>query len=819
MANAAPDSLELNGSTLLENAPIGSQIGELIATDPDFNSSIAFSLVDGNGSQHNQLFEIHQNQILRSLHSLDYETNATAYSVRIRVTDPYAASLERTFSISLLNEVEDLDADQIEDFYDSDDDGDGFSDSVEIAYGSDPRDPNSLANAAPDSLELNGSTLLENSPIGTQVGEFISTDPDSNSSLTFSLVDGNDSQHNQLFEIHQNQILRSLHSLDYETNATAYSIRIRVTDPYAASLERTFSISLLNEVEDLDGDQIEDFYDSDDDGDGFPDSVEIAYGSDPRDPNSLVNAAPDSLELNGSTLLENAPIGTQVGELIATDPDFNSSLTFSLVDGNDSQHNQLFEIHQNQILRSLHSLDYETNATTYSVRIRVTDPYAASLERTFSISLHNVIEDFDLDGIEDHFDPDDDNDGFSDQQELEFGSDSLNPEITPNQPPSSLSFSTRSFPENLPIGSYIGDFSATDRDANSSFRFSLVDGNGSKDNFLFEIDVNGSLVTRTTFDFESNSSIYSVRVQVRDEWNASLEESFQLILDDLDENAPVLTLLGDPVITLTTGSAFRDPGAAWIDDLDGNGTTYASRSDFNDSKAGTYTLIYSISDRAGNPARDLNRTLVYHDPTLPLVRTLTAELDRNQSLSLHAQLLDAGGLEIAEIGIEIGTRPSLSDGNLHPLRPNDRDGFYSTHLENLPTGVELFYRAYAINRLGISYGSVRKIQLPQVVDPNIWWTQALVHDGGWRTLDWFGTFLLTDEDHWMYHAGFGWIYVVSDDHGGLWLWKEGLDWLWTSRSSAPFFWMNSSADWLYPIFLKHGRLGFWNYSTETFIEL
>ena len=142
---------------------------------------------------------------------------------------------------------------------DSDDDGDGFSDSVEIAYGSDPRNPNSLANAAPDSLELNGSTLLENALIGSQVGELIATDPDFNSSLTFSLVDGNGSQHNQLFEIHQNQILRSLHSLDYETNATAYSVRIRVTDPYAASLERTLSISLLNEVEDLDGDQIEDF--------------------------------------------------------------------------------------------------------------------------------------------------------------------------------------------------------------------------------------------------------------------------------------------------------------------------------------------------------------------------------------------------------------------------------------------------------------------------------------------------------------------------------------------------------------------------------
>ena len=48
-----------------------------------------------------------------------------------------------------MNVIEDLDEDGIEDFYDSDDDGDGFSDAEEIAYGSDPRDPDSVANTAP----------------------------------------------------------------------------------------------------------------------------------------------------------------------------------------------------------------------------------------------------------------------------------------------------------------------------------------------------------------------------------------------------------------------------------------------------------------------------------------------------------------------------------------------------------------------------------------------------------------------------------------------------------------------------------------------
>ena len=37
----------------------------------------------------------------------------------------------------------------MEDFYDTDDDGDGFSDSVENAYGSNPRDKQSVANTIP----------------------------------------------------------------------------------------------------------------------------------------------------------------------------------------------------------------------------------------------------------------------------------------------------------------------------------------------------------------------------------------------------------------------------------------------------------------------------------------------------------------------------------------------------------------------------------------------------------------------------------------------------------------------------------------------
>ena len=70
----------------------------------------------------------------------------------------------------------------------------------------------------------------------------------------------------------------------------------------------------------------------------------------------------------------------------------------------------------------------------------------------------------------------------------------------------------------------------------------------------------------------------------------------------------------------------------------------------------------------------------------------------------------------------------------------------------------------------------------------------------------------------MYHADFGWIYVVSDDHGGLWLWK-GLRLALTSCSSAPFFWMNSAADWLYPLHLEQDQQIFWDYGREEVLRL
>ena len=110
-------------------------IGNLTASDPDNGALLSYNLVNGQGDGNNSLFSLLSNGTLKSNVMFDFETNASTYSIRARVTDQHGAFLENNFTISLLNQVEDLDNDGIEDFYDLDDDNDTFSDAVEIAYG------------------------------------------------------------------------------------------------------------------------------------------------------------------------------------------------------------------------------------------------------------------------------------------------------------------------------------------------------------------------------------------------------------------------------------------------------------------------------------------------------------------------------------------------------------------------------------------------------------------------------------------------------------------------------------------------------------
>ena len=59
--------------------------------------------------------------------------------------------------------------------------------------------------------------------------------------------------------------------------------------------------------------------------------------------------------------------------------------------------------------------------------------------------------------------------------------------------------------------------------------------NGDNNNSLFTLETDGTLKTATIFDYENNASSYSIRVQAKDEFNATTEGNFTQTLLDVYE--------------------------------------------------------------------------------------------------------------------------------------------------------------------------------------------------------------------------------------------------------------------------------------------
>jgi alpha-tubulin suppressor-like RCC1 family protein len=135
----------------------------------------------------------------------------------------------------------------------------------------------------------------------------------------------------------------------------------------------------------------------------------------------------------------------------------------------------------------------------------------------------------------------------------------------------------------------------------------------------------------------------------------------------------------------------------------------------------------------------------------------------------------------------------------------------------------IYYKAFAENEMGNSYGKVNKIAVikstySQGQSPSEKAISTLGEDsiellGGWSDNSWFGLYK-SYENGWIYHSAHGWLYLSADNSDGIWAWSENRSWVWSSKEIYPFLYQPSIGNWIYFLNSKNGNVYFFNYSTN-----
>ncbi len=145
--NSAPTDLDLTPASIAENNAANATVGTLGALDADAGQTHTFSLVGGAGATDNASFTIAGN-VLRLVPVADFESKPF-YNLRLRADDGHGGYLEKALTVTVINVAENA-TDNLRLAYfgtpdnsgntadDADFDGDGISNIMEIALGTNP---------------------------------------------------------------------------------------------------------------------------------------------------------------------------------------------------------------------------------------------------------------------------------------------------------------------------------------------------------------------------------------------------------------------------------------------------------------------------------------------------------------------------------------------------------------------------------------------------------------------------------------------------------------------------------------------------------
>lgn len=208
-----------------------------------------------------------------------------------------------------------------------------------------------LSIASPIDFQISSSAFDENISIGTIISTLGNINDDTND---YTLISGDGSDNNDFFSIVDDQLIIQTVP-DYEFQ-NSYNIRISYKDSMGLTYGKSFTFT-VNDINDI----------------------------------------PTDLNLSSTSFYENIAVRSPVAFLTTSDEDANDTHTYTLVSGDGSEHNDAFEIVNNQITIK-EPPDYETQ-NRYNIRMRTTDPGGLTLEKAFTLTVDDLPEkNFDFNG-------------------------------------------------------------------------------------------------------------------------------------------------------------------------------------------------------------------------------------------------------------------------------------------------------------------------------------------------------------------------------------------------------------------------------------
>jgi len=505
--NDSPKNIQFMPYRLYENATAGFPAGEFAAYDED-GDVMAFSISQSDAVTQ-QTFVLGQTSCSNSTingirhtyckaklllkRRINYEVK-NSYSVKVTASDPSGSFAIGDFTVHVVN-----------------------------------------LNEAPNDITLSSNTILENSPVGTFVGQLTISDPDTSQRSPQGHVCT--VAPSKPFGINGVNLFVSEASLNFEL-ISSYRITITCTDTGTPplSFSKTFIITVQDRNERPEylsltrssiredariGSVVGELQSRDPDLDRSPltfhvkspanspfaiggtgnrflvtrykldyetiQKIEILISVTDNGGLSLekyfnitiidVNEAPTSITISPMTFPENSPPGAVIGTIRVNDPDFNSTASCRIISG-DSQHLAISGL---KLVAGSQRVDYEalTSMKYLQVTLRCSDEFNLYIDRSFHISVTDV-----------------------------------------NEPPSFIEIIPRSIPENK-INELVGQLTVRDPDVNQKYTCKAL-YNGTE-SLLFTVDATLRLKTRRPLNFELQRQ-HLITIRCVDHMNANFSK-------------------------------------------------------------------------------------------------------------------------------------------------------------------------------------------------------------------------------------------------------------------------------------------------------